>query len=46
MSTTLGKPVSVSMENITPEPPVSARTICCTPTDSATAMWSNPRTSR
>ena len=42
MSTTLSKPVSVSMENMTPEPPRSERTICCTPTDSATFRWSKP----
>ena len=36
MTTTSLKPVSVSIENITPEPPRSERTICCTPIDSAT----------
>jgi hypothetical protein len=36
MTTTCGKPVSVSTLNITPAPPRSARTMGCTPTDSAT----------
>ena len=44
--TTLSKPVSVSIENMTPDPPMSERTICCTPTDSATFMWSKPLTWR
>ena len=35
--TNLSKPVSVSMENITPEDDMSERTICCTPIDSATS---------
>ena len=42
MTTTLGKPVSVSIENMTPEPARSARTIRCTPIDSATWRWSKP----
>ena len=42
ISTTLSKPVSVSIENITPEPPRSERTMCCTPMESATFMWSKP----
>ena len=36
ISTTRGNPVSVSIENITPAAPRSARTMRCTPTDSAT----------
>ena len=41
-STAPGKPLSVSMENITPAPARSERTISCTPTDSATCMCSKP----
>lgn len=40
ITATRGKPVSVSIENITPEPPRSDRTICWTPTESATSRWS------
>jgi hypothetical protein len=46
ISTVLSKPDSVSIENITPDPPVSERTIICTPTDSATSRWSKPCTAR
>ena len=41
-----GKPESVSIENITPEAPMSERTIRCTPMERATSRWSKPFTSR
>ena len=44
--TTLRKPVSVSRENITPEPARSERTIFWTPIESATFRWSKPFSSR
>ena len=37
ITATPGKPVSVSIENITPDPARSDRTIRCTPIDSATS---------
>ncbi len=40
MKTASEKPDSVSMVNITPEAPMSERTIFCTPADRATASWS------
>ena len=40
MNTASSKPDSVSIVNITPEAPMSERTICCTPAESATASWS------
>jgi hypothetical protein len=40
--TATAKVVSVSIENITPEPALSERTISWTPTESATFMWSKP----
>jgi hypothetical protein len=46
MRTILGKPVSVSIENMTPAPLLSDRTIFWTPTESATLRWSNPWVSR
>ena len=42
ITTTPGKPVSVSIENMTPEPARSERTIRCTPIESATFRWSKP----
>ena len=36
------KPVSVSSVKATPDAPTSLRTICCTPTDSATPAWAMP----
>ena len=45
-STVRGNPVSVSIENITPEEARSERTMRCTPTESATFMWSKPWFSR
>ena len=41
MNTASAKPDSVSMVNMTPEAPMSERTICCTPADRATASCSN-----
>ena len=46
IKTTLSQPVSVSSENITPDPQRSDRTIRCTPTDRATLKWSKPLASR
>ena len=40
MNTASVKPDSVSMVNMTPDAPMSERTIRCTPADSATASWS------
>ena len=42
MKTASSKPDSVSMVNMTPEEPMSERTIFCTPADSDTASWSKP----
>ena len=42
MNTTSRNPESVSSVNMTPLTPTSLRTMCCTPADSATALWSNP----
>ena len=42
MNTTSRNPDSVSSVNITPEDATSERTIFITPTDRATAKWSNP----
>ena len=42
MNTTSRNPESVSSVNITPLDPRSLRTMCCTPTDSATSEWSKP----
>ena len=39
-------PVSVSIENITPEPPMSERTISCTPMERATWVWAKPLSRR
>jgi len=38
MNTTSRNPESVSSVNITPAAPKSLRTMCCTPTDRATAL--------
>ena len=38
MNTTSRKPESVSSVNMTPALPRSLRTMCCTPTESATAL--------
>ena len=46
MSTSSLDPESVSMLNITPLALLSLRTIFCTPTERATAKWSNPRLAR
>ena len=46
ITTTLSKPVSVSIENITPAPARSDRTIFWTPIESATSRWSKPLASR
>jgi hypothetical protein len=40
--TRCGKPVSVSMVNITPADATSERTIFCTPTEMDTSEWSKP----
>ena len=42
MNTTSRKPESVSSVNMTPLAPRSLRTMCCTPAESATALWSKP----
>jgi hypothetical protein len=42
ISTVLSKPDSVSIENITPDPPMSDRAMSWTPTDSATRLQSKP----